>query len=99
MNTCETCNFLMDDHTIYTPKEYLAILADMQQCLKQGDFILVEQTCNFDDVLKSTWYSDYIEHIIQCKKCGSQFVCYANTYHGSARFYRKDTTPHSQANI
>lgn len=89
MNTCENCSFLMEDHIINNPKEYLAILADMQQYINQGRFSLVAQTCAFSEVLKDTWYSDSIEHVMQCKKCNSQFVCYAVTYHGFGRFYRK----------
>ncbi len=89
MSTCENCSFLMDDHIISSPKEYLAILTDMQLYIHQGIFILVAQTCDFHEVLKDTWYSDCIEHVIECKKCGSQFFCYADTYHGTGRFYKK----------
>jgi hypothetical protein len=90
VNTCINCSFLMEDHIISSPKEYLSILADMQQCIKEGNFELIAQTCAFDEVLKDTWYSDSIEHIIQCKKCRNQFVCFADTYHGSGKFYKKD---------
>ncbi|MPM20954.1 hypothetical protein SDC9_67393 [bioreactor metagenome] len=90
MNTCDNCSFLMDDHVINSPKEYLDILNDMQQYIDHGNFILVEQTCSIHDVLKDTWYSDCIKHVMQCKECNSQFVCYADTYHGTGRFYKKD---------
>jgi hypothetical protein len=80
----------MENHFISSPQEYLAILADMEQYINQGSFLLVAQTCAFTEVLKDTWYSDSIEHVMQCKKCKSQYVCFADTYHGVGRFYKKD---------
>ena len=85
---CEKCNEIQLIKIFNSPQDYLACLSYIKKLVSSGDFSMVLKTCDFDDVKDDTgkWIDDIIEHIISCKKCGKQFRCVVDTYHGGGSF-------------
>ena len=86
--SCDNCSFLMENYRFGNPKQYLSILNDMAEAVSSGQFVITEQTCDFNRVQHSTgtWHSDSLSHSIRCIKCGAYFTCNCDTYHGNGSF-------------
>lgn len=85
---CGNCDDIILRESFYSPKDYLDCLAYIQELLNTGKFVLVENTCDLDKVkdVNGCWIYDLINHEIKCKKCGKQFTCFMDTYHGIGSF-------------
>ena len=85
---CEHCQDIILKKSFYTPKDWLDCLEYIKCLVNYGDYEFVEATCDIDRVRNENgaWADDVISHTIQCKKCGQNFICYANTYRGGGSF-------------
>jgi|GEM_PF-3310820 len=83
-NNCENCSFFEGKRRIKDPEEYLGMMKEFDELVKSGRFKIVDQTCDFNEVMRSNgyWYDDVINHTIQCRVCGSSYTCDCDTYHG-----------------
>lgn len=87
---CDNCDDIILRKSFCSKEDYLSCLKYISEILSTGKFELVSATCNLDKVLNESgrWSRDDFFHIVRCKKCGSLFKAYANTYRGGGSFAR-----------
>lgn len=85
---CDLCNNIILQKKFYSPRDYRNCLTYIQSLIESGNYEIVEQTCDFDNVKDSdgNWIGDIISHIIRCKNCGQKFTCFCDTFHGTGTF-------------
>ena len=74
----------MEGVSLDKPREYLELALRILNLVKDGTFVLLESTCTLEDLFKSEWPSDIVEHNLECTACGRKFQLFADTYHGHA---------------
>ena len=75
--------------TEFSPKDYLACIAYIQQLVEKNEFAFIaeESTCSLERVkTEDGWADEIMVHMIRCKHCGQPFTCVVNTYRGSGHF-------------
>lgn len=76
------------------PNEYMytAILEYVKALLATGNYEIVACNHPVDEVKDKDgyWVDDGIWHTIQCKQCGTRFVCSCDTYHMRGHFRREN---------
>ena len=87
---CYNCNDITLRDSFYSLQDYLNCLEYIAELNSNGNYEIIEKTCSIDKVKNSNgcWVCDTISHVLECKKCGQKFKCFADTYHGGGSFNR-----------
>lgn len=76
------------------PSEYMytATLEYVKALLASGNYEMVAYSHPIDALKDQNgyWVDDLIFHTIECKRCGTRFVCSCDTYHGRGRFTKEN---------
>lgn len=81
---CTNCDSHGERIPINRPREYCALVEQLQRLIATGALRLVRGTCELDAVSGGKpWPGAWIEHVCECPLCGRRFRLYAETYHGS----------------
>ena len=84
MASCPKCQDFIVDLRFDQPREYLGPARQLLNLVNDGAFVLTESTCPLQDLFKSQWPSDVVEHNFECTSCGRSFQLFADTFHGFA---------------
>lgn len=87
---CEKCDGFAERLNLEFPREYLDIVRQLIDIVKQRTFTLVRADCELEEMFNTPWPGDIIFHEAQCSNCGRRFTLFADTYHGNASWHTSD---------
>ncbi len=68
------------------PYEYKDLARQLAGFVAKGTFLLLSATTPLELVVEGKWHGDSEVHRFLCSTCDREFVLYADTYHGGARW-------------
>ena len=89
---CENCKGIILRKRFHSSHDYMECIAYIKTLLATGKYELIDATCDIHHIKNANgcWVNDLISHTLRCKLCGSDFICIADTYHGSGSFVAKE---------
>ena len=86
MNNCAKCFGFTEPRNFGSSDEYLAIVRQLVEVVREGRLTVVTATYPLEDVFNAPIVGDCFFHHFQCTTCGRVFQLFADTYQGRANW-------------